>query len=72
MGGLAASGADADAYNAGTNAAVAVYQPGAAADTVNKGIVPDSNAFFVNIYHNATLPVPGATTLDLPITSYTK
>ncbi|EBB5477406.1 hypothetical protein FHA82_15325 [Salmonella enterica] len=70
VGNLIASGADADGYSAGTN--VAVYQAGAAADTVNKGIVPDSNTFSVNIYHDATLPMPGATTLDLPITSYTK
>lgn len=72
MGNLTATGADAGGYETESNAAVAVYQSGKAANTVNKGILSDGTTFFVNIYHRAILPEPGETTLDLPITSYTK
>ncbi|EAY3715506.1 hypothetical protein FGS56_10515 [Salmonella enterica] len=72
MGALNANGADADGYEKASNAAVAVYQSGTPANIVNKGILSDGTTFFVNIYHKAVLPVPGETTLDLPITSYTK
>ncbi|ECI0840902.1 hypothetical protein [Salmonella enterica] len=72
VGNLTATGADADGYEKASNAAVAVYQSGNPANIVNKGILSDGTTFFVNIYHKAILPVPGETTLDLPITSYTK
>ncbi|EAA2984715.1 hypothetical protein CED64_22060 [Salmonella enterica] len=72
VGNLTATGADAGGYETESNAAVAVYQSGKAANTVNKGILSDGTTFFVNIYHRAILPEPGETTLDLPITSYTK
>ncbi|EAA2241177.1 hypothetical protein AL453_20470 [Salmonella enterica subsp. enterica serovar Poona] len=70
VGNLTAIGDDADGYETESNAAV--YLSGKPASIVNKGILSDGTTFFVNIYHKAKLPVPGETTLDLPITSYTK